>query len=288
MDRHYYYRLLGLTCEATSSQIKKAYELRMAKLDSPDYADDPEYRQKKKAQATMAYRVLMGNAPVPTKNSKKNGFEKFKDALERKEEIDDDCDVCIDEDDKPSFKDRFESTLKKPSKKKPFNTINIDKKTVTSVVVSAFTLITCISTIVAAVAGDSEPDFTDYEILQSEVIYVDYDENLNYAQKADYAAKVDYNEGNDEYGDSDTYYATRDVLGALDVDDANEFFYYITDDEYYFQDYDDKTCADTMIEWIGAPDFSEVAGAENCYTGERILDHADYLWYLEECLWNQL
>lgn len=288
MDRHYYYRLLGLTCEATSSQIKKAYELRMAKLDSPDYADDPEYRQKKKAEATMAYRILMGNAPVPTKSSKKNGFEKFKDALERKEEIDDDCDVCIDEDDKPSFKDRFESTLKKPSKKKPFNTINIDKKTVTSVVVSAFTLITCISTIVAAVAGDSEPDFTDYEILQSEVIYVDYDENLNYAQKADYAAKVDYNEGNDEYGDSDTYYATRDVLGALDVDDANEFFYYITDDEYYFQDYDDKTCADTMIEWIGAPDFSEVAGAENCYTGERILDHADYLWYLEECLWDQL
>ena len=68
MDRNYYYRILGLNENATSKQIKQAYEERIAKLSSADYRDDPFYAEKKKRQATEAYRVLTGSAP-PVSNA---------------------------------------------------------------------------------------------------------------------------------------------------------------------------------------------------------------------------
>ena len=58
MDRNYYYRILGLNENATSKQIKQAYEERIAKLSSADYRDDPFYAEKKKRQATEAYRAV--------------------------------------------------------------------------------------------------------------------------------------------------------------------------------------------------------------------------------------
>ena len=66
MDRNYYYRILGLRSDATPAQIRDAYNIRMARLDSADFADEPEYARRKKAQATQAYKVLMGVAPAAT------------------------------------------------------------------------------------------------------------------------------------------------------------------------------------------------------------------------------
>jgi len=287
MDRHYYYRLLGLTCEASQSQIKKAYETRMSKLNSPDYADDPEYRRKKKEQATMAYRVLTGSAPVPTRGQKKNRFERFKDALESSEEWDNDCDVCVDEEDKPSFKERFESTIKQlPKKRKTTVTFSPNKAAVIPLFVIGFAILTVIGTIFAMIAEDGVSDFSEYDSMETEISYIDYYEELDFSQQVNYSAKVDWDEGADEYGTSDTYYVTRDILTVLGVNDADEFFWYITGDEYYYQEQDDLTCADVLIDWLGAPVFDEVAGARNEYTQERILSHADYLEYLDDCIWN--
>ena len=67
MDRNYYYRLLGLSEGASQQEIRAAYETRIARLDSDDYRDDPEYVERKKRQATDAYRVLTGSAPPVSK-----------------------------------------------------------------------------------------------------------------------------------------------------------------------------------------------------------------------------
>lgn len=85
MDRNYYYRVLGVRSDATPAQIRDAYNNRMARLDSADFADEPEYARRKKAQATQAYKVLMGVAPAATASQKESRFERHKDRIERRE-----------------------------------------------------------------------------------------------------------------------------------------------------------------------------------------------------------
>ena len=85
MDRNYYYRILGVRSDATPAQIRDAYNIRMARLDSADFADGPEYARRKKAQATQAYKVLMGVAPAATAAQKESRFERHKDRIERRE-----------------------------------------------------------------------------------------------------------------------------------------------------------------------------------------------------------
>lgn len=65
MDKKYYYRVLGVKEAATAQQIKQGYEERVKRLKSPDYADDPEYVDRKLKEAAYAYRVLLG-AEIPS------------------------------------------------------------------------------------------------------------------------------------------------------------------------------------------------------------------------------
>ena len=60
MDKNYYYRILGVREDATAQQIKQGYEERVKRLKSPDYADDPEYVDRKLGEAAYAYRALLG------------------------------------------------------------------------------------------------------------------------------------------------------------------------------------------------------------------------------------
>lgn len=294
MDRHYYYRQLGLTCDASTSQVKKAYEERMAKLNSADYADDPEYRRKKKEEATSAYKALIGSAPLSFGGQGSTPFEKIKAALDREDDFDD-CDTCVDVEDKPSFKGRFERNKSRSSgrerKEKRERTKSVKTKTKGA---SVFALIITIITIAGSIFGIIGDIFEDtdntefYNQQQSIAISIDYYDNLDSAKKENYKSKINYYDGKDKFGTSDTYYETRDVMDALDVDDADDFFEHITGDQYFYQDYDDLTCAKELIAWIGAPDFKKVAGMKNEYNGDRILSHADYLNYIEECLWNEM
>ena len=64
MDRNYYYRILGVRSDATPAQIKAAYDTRIARLSSADYADEPEYARRKKEQATNAGKSLVHNSLV--------------------------------------------------------------------------------------------------------------------------------------------------------------------------------------------------------------------------------
>lgn len=85
MDNRYYYRLLGLSGESSPEKIQAAYESRMEKLHSSDYADDPVYAKKKMAEVTMAYNVLTGKSAPVSRGQKKAAFEKFKDFIEDRE-----------------------------------------------------------------------------------------------------------------------------------------------------------------------------------------------------------
>lgn len=53
MDRNF--ALLGLRDDATREQVKAAYERRLSKYRSADYADDPEYARRKIGQLKAAY-----------------------------------------------------------------------------------------------------------------------------------------------------------------------------------------------------------------------------------------
>jgi len=294
MDRHYYYRQLGLTCDASTSQVKKAYEERMAKLNSADYADDPEYRRKKKEEATLAYKVLTGSAPTPFSGTSNNPFEKFKEAFNRDNDFDD-CDTCVDEEDKPSFKGRFERNKSRSSvkekKEKRERTKSVQTKTKGASVLAVIITVITIAGSIFGIIGDiiDDTDYSDFYYQQQSMAYeIDYYDNLDSAGKGNYKSKIDWDLGKDKYGSGDTYSETRDIMDALDVDDADDFFEYITGDAFFYQDYDDLTCAEELIRWLGAPDFEDVAGMKNEYNGDRILNHADYLKYLEECIWNEM
>ena len=82
MDKRYYYRLLGLREDATPQQIKDAYTQKVRKLKSDDYADDPEYVERKLAEVRHAYGVLTGSAAPVTRAQKEAGFERWKDAMD--------------------------------------------------------------------------------------------------------------------------------------------------------------------------------------------------------------
>ncbi len=82
MNKGYYYRVLGLRDGASQEQIKAAYSEKCRKLKSEDYADDPEYVEKKLGEVRHAYSVLTGRSAPATKAQKEARFEKWKDALD--------------------------------------------------------------------------------------------------------------------------------------------------------------------------------------------------------------
>ena len=85
MDKSYYYRILGVRADATAQQIKQAYEERVKRLKSPDYADDPEYADRKLKEAAEAYRVVLGGSAPSAEKQRKKSYEKLKDSMEKGE-----------------------------------------------------------------------------------------------------------------------------------------------------------------------------------------------------------
>ena len=306
MDRNYYYRILGLNENATSKQIKQAYEERIAKLSSADYRDDPFYAEKKKRQATEAYRVLTGSAPPVSNAQRRARFEKLKDRIEQKEsggrpQESDSQDTYKEA--RPDYKNEYRKNSSGSKK----------KFVVPIIIVVAVTLITVLGSVFFAVRdyvgeidfsnfndilGNDSNDYTDIyssiedvsEKEQIEAAYetglsLDYYSNLDTSAIAGNEENVQWTYGQGEYGGSedgsdDVFNSTFDVLYALEIYDMAGFYYYATGDQEFFFNYDDYQCAATLIEYLSAPPFEEIAGSTNLYTGEPILNIADYLGYI--------
>ncbi len=274
MDRNYYYRILGVRPDATPAQIKAAYDARVARLSSSDYADEPEYARRKKHQATEAYKVLLGVSPASTKEKREERFEKRKDRIERSE--------------------GFEVSLPKISiGKKSAQGVSNKKKS--SAVGTAMTVIIVIIGLIS-VFGDLVSDVHYSEYGEEEYVYLeqsmqnaqtmcaefDYYEMLDTSTRATNQANIDWDDGVGEYGSEPLNPLTIDAIYWLGINDPEYFYTEVTGiDEYYF-DYDDYDCAVTLIDWISAPPFEVVAGCTDLYTGEPILSMTDYMEYLEE------
>ena len=286
MDRNYYYRILGLNEKATSKQIKQAYEERIAKLSSADYRDDPFYAEKKKRQATEAYRVLTGSAPPVSNAQRRARFEKLKDRIEQKEsggrpQESDSQDTYKEA--RPDYKNEYRKNSSGSKK----------KFVVPIIIVVAVILITVLGSVFFAVRdyvgeidfsnfndilGNDSNDYTDIyssiedvsEKEQIEAAYetglsLDYYSNLDTSAIAGNEENVQWTYGQGEYGGSedgsdDVFNSTFDVLYALEIYDMAGFYYYVTGDQEFFFNYDDYQCAATLIEYLSAPPFEEIAG----------------------------
>ncbi len=80
MDRDF--ALLGLREGASKEEIRAAYERRLAKYKTADYADDPDYVRRKREELKAAYESAVGKA-------ERMFFEKFREdaATELREEL---------------------------------------------------------------------------------------------------------------------------------------------------------------------------------------------------------
>ena len=305
MDKNYYYRILGLRSDASQTQIRKAYNDRIAKLSSPDYDDDPEYAQRKKQQATMAYKVLIGSAPVPDRQQKENRFEKLKDSLEAKEDMEgtnaDSLQELL-----FNFIDRLRFNLpasksKSRGKKAP----KLNGQVIAWIVVIAVCIIVLIDVLfdgmrseytydgsgngISVEEQELRPELShEAEYVRDIMMYVDYKNNLDMSTIPDNQDTIVWNQGEGMYAESDVYHATLELIYALDIYDVEEFYSYITSEEDYYYDNDDLACAEVLITWIGAPDFVQVAGGTSHFTQEPILNMEDYLLYLEELVYYEI
>ncbi len=290
MDRNYYYRVLGVRPDATPAQIKAAYEARITRLNSADYDEEPEYARRKKEQATKAYRVIMGVSPVTTKAQKENRFEKLKDRIEKREGFD------KDDLDEPK-RSKIDFSLPKINLGKRAVRTTGDKAKLVVAATALGVMITVIS-LISAIGGlisefSYDPDYgydstytEEIEAAEDACWYFDYYDELDTSTIAKNKDKIDWDAGVDEYGEEPLFTDMLDVMYWFNVYDMEEFFEYVTGDPEYYYSNDDYDCAVTMISWMGAPDFEDVAGATSSYSGEPILSLADYVEFLEEYVYE--
>lgn len=285
MDKAYYYRLLGLTGEATQAQVKAAYEMRMAKLDSPDYSDDPEYVTRKKQQVTEAYRVLTGAMPpIGSKGRMRVDLQRGHQHKTAN------CEA--------PFETGGVGTPKNTVKN--LKGVLNNKFVVPIIIVIAVSVISVVGAIIGAIGSviggfvsgfpfdfdtsyeDEMPVDSIHDIDNAQVWaqQFDYTEALDIAAIGDNSAYVDWTRGVDEYADGDTFEYTLEVLYCLDIYDAGGFFDYITAEKDFYFENDDYDCAEMLISWLGAPPFEAVAGSTSVYTGKPILTIAEYMDYL--------
>lgn len=333
MDKRYYCRLLGITKEdPTQKEIKEAYQERIFKLNSAEYADDREYARKKIKQAEMAYKVLTGAAPGITKKQREDRFEKLKDAIELREGADVSEEAEYNE-------ERYEENDEKPLKKKAsgkFKPRRLDSKPNSSqsgsggfsnpyadqsmprstsrkkigviVIIAAVVILIGVTGLITSqvtshftevFSGIPEEDYysqgetlseDDIEGIRSADEFcqqLDYYQGLDMSTVQEYSDNADMTEGEGEYGDAAIFDETFNILYNLGINNMPGFFAYITGEEDYYFSYDDRQCAETMIRWMNAPAYEDVAGATDIYTSQPILTLSEYMEYLERMTYEK-
>ena len=82
MDRAEYYRILGIQQGASRAQIDRAYNERMKRLRSSDFADEREYADRKLRELKYAYSVVAGGAAPISEHQKLAHHARRKDDME--------------------------------------------------------------------------------------------------------------------------------------------------------------------------------------------------------------
>ena len=71
-----------------------------------------------------------------------------------------------------------------------------------------------------------------------------------------------------------------DLAYYLGMYSNSDVVWYITGDENFYWETDDFGNAAMIAMLMNPPEYEEIAGAANLYSGEVILDYADYLRFL--------
>lgn len=293
MDKSYYYRMLGLTGEPTPTQIKRAYNERMAKLRSSDYGDDPEYARKKMKQATMAYKVLMGDVPAPTQKQKRDYFERFKDSIENREG---------NEKNSGGGEGRARRTSKFDARpmyeesrgpaKSTVHAGKTPKNKAAAAGIIALIAVGIITTFISALIDFIDWNDVDYEYYEDGFFSEEAVEDAyDWCEDADFfemlgketpydSDAIDWNEGMDCYAESLIFQRTFALAYELGITDILAFYDDITGEDDYYYEHDDWECAMRLLEFMHAPGLEDVVGMTNSYNGEQILSYSDYFEYL--------
>lgn len=261
MDRSYYYRVLGAREGASAQQIKQAYEERVKRLKSPDYADDPEYVDRKLKEASEAYRVVLGGSAPSAAKQRKKSYEKLKNSME-----------------------------------KTVSSIFDSKEAKSALGIAVSVLVAVITLAVGACDTYSSPDYSYEDTAYMESSRQAVERILNRSEEYDFFGHLDDNVSvPDEKIEWDITYEIRDKLWGLNIDlcSALDIFsledavcWYMDDDDYYYEA-SDYEISQLLAEIMGAPIFEEVAGMTVTDTDVVITDYCDYMQFLIEIAGEQ-
>lgn len=309
MDKRYYYRILGLREGATASDIKKAYTLRMQKLKSSDYADDPEYVARKMDQARHAYKVLLGGAIPETAEHRAARYEEYKDAEEEGEDALKEL--------KAKFK-RHVKKCKEPSARGMRKTTvsrgdltmpSLSKEAVGKAVTLTLSILVFLVSSVggcSAIFDDSiihdEPQYEDGDVLSYEGVQAltwdrvetiiawnhdfDYYGWLDTSTMEEMESEVNWEPL--EYEETDIWSRVENINYSLDLYSTEETFLYLTDYEESYWDTDPLERAEIIVSIMDPPSYEEIAGSINLYDGEYILSYTDYYNFLDWVAGDQI
>ena len=276
MDKSYYCRVLGVGEDASVQQIKQAYEERVKRLKSGDYADDSEYVSRKLGEAAYAYRVLLGGE-VPSAKEGRKSSNASKNAATTKSAA-------------------GETLKKKAGKTVESITGSKEAKSVAGIV---FSIIIAVASL-AIGSCDSSPtpeynyDDTAYMEANSQAVERVLERSMEYDFYGNLDGSSTVSDGeinweieNDEEVVGELWGFNQDLSYALGIEGLSygiDFYSGVEDYYYRISDYEVSLM---LAEMMGAPAFEDIAGMVNEYRGEAILDYRDYMVFLIDTAENQ-
>ena len=274
MDKSYYCRVLGVREDASVQQIKQAYEERVKRLKSGDYADEPEYASRKLSEAAYAYRVLLGDE-VPSAKEGRKRSNASKNAATTKSAA-------------------GETLKKKVGKTVESITGSKEAKSVAGIVFSI--IIAVASLAIGSCDSSPTPEYSYEDTAYMESSRQAVERILNRSGEYDFFGHLD---GSvpvpEEKIEWEITYEIRDKLWGLNIDLCSALDiqslpdavgWYMDDDDYYYEA-SDYEISQLLAEIMGAPAFEEVAGMTNKYSNELILDYGAYMIFLIDVADNQ-
>ena len=106
----------------------------------------------------------------------------------------------------------------------------------------------------------------------------DFYGNLDFDTQNDFLDQVEWDPGDETA--SEIWGEMTDLAFYLGLDSSSDIVWYVTGDEDFYWETDDFGNAAMVVILMNPPAFDEIAGAVNLYSGEVILDYADYLRFL--------
>ena len=274
MDRNYYYRILGVREDATAQQIKQGYEERVKRLKSPDYADDPEYVDRKLKEAAYAYRMITGGAAPVSGRQHKKGYEKQKNSR---------------------VKDTAATRLKDKAGR-TVSSVSDSKEAKSALGIAISVLVAVISLAVGSCDTYSTPDYAYEDTAYMESSRQTVERILDRSEEYDYFGHLDGSnpvpdekiewEITDEISE-ELWGLNIDLCSALDIFSLHDAVCWYMDDEDYYYEASDYEISQLLVEIMGAPAFEEVAGMTVTDTDQVITDYSDYMRFLIDIAWEQ-